>query len=192
MKFMEYETNFDLIKEISSGSLETLNILENYLDYAIHKTIIKQIPDISSSEEKFWAEEILTKFLDGDTNIFTSDNGIRTNMNSISNKKIYQMLIKNAIEFMAYKEKVLFENDTYNNEFILSYITNKIYYNEYDEVRGLITVDSNYKPALINNYLNFKYGSLQKSLIERISIDGSIPKCREALQNLEFNIKKNI
>ncbi len=189
MVFKEYDTSYELVKEMAVGGIKSLNILEDYLDFAIHRTIRKQMPDLSDSDEKFWAIKIFTKYLNDDTNVFTSTDNIRANLNMVSSRKIYQMLIKDAIEYMAYKEKVSIENDVSGDDFLLSYITNKMYFDEYDEVRHLITGEIKYKTALINNYITYKYGSPQKERMSMYALDGSSEKCRQALENLELNIK---
>lgn len=188
MIFKEYKDSYDLLEHITPMGLDSLELLENYLDYAIHTTIIKQLPDIDDQNEKFWAKEILTAYLKEGTNSFTSKYGIRTNMNDIDMVNIYQVFIKNCIEYMVYKELVLREEEIYPEEHVLSLVFDKLNYNEYDSAIKLISSNPQYKKSLIRNYIGFKYGKHNKDKIYMLASCGKSEKGLTALKNLEFHI----
>ncbi len=188
MIFKEYRDDYDLLENITPIGLDTLELLENYLDYAIHTTIIKQLPDIDDENEKFWAKEILTGYIKEGTNSFTSKYNIRSNMNDIDLRDIIHIFMKNSIEYMVYKELVLREEEIYPEEHVVSLIYDKLNYNEYDSALKIITTNPQYKKALIRNYITFKYGKHNKDKIYMLASCGKSEKGLTALKNLEFHI----
>ena len=190
MVFKDFDLLYNPINDITNGTIEGLSRFEDYIDYGIHSTITKQMGDINVSEEKYWAKSLFTKLLAGDTNIFTSDNNIRKNILSLDSRSFYNLLIKIAIEYTAYKEVVF--SQTINNsreEFICSLITDKMAQDEYRETLQLIMVNPEYKESLIGVYSSFKYGSEVKNKISMMITDKNESNTKRAIECLEFNLE---
>lgn len=187
MLFRDFNMLYNPVDDLQKGTMESLNNVEDYIDYAIHSTIKKQIGN-SIDNEKQWTKEVFSRFLDGDTNIFTSDNNIRSNILQLEPRSFYLILIKNAIEYTAYKQVVMrqFVNQT-REDFICSLITDKLAQNEYGEVLQLVKNRYEYKDILINVYAGFKYGKESKEQLVSIVKDNDT-NAKRAMECLEFNL----
>lgn len=98
--------NFDIVEYLGRDSVYDLDKVEEYLDFAINSTIKKQIPNIDYNTEKRYAKKILTDYLNGNDNIFTRQNNVRSNIIQIGRNRINNLLIKIAIEKKAFNNRV--------------------------------------------------------------------------------------
>ena len=186
----KFEENFDLSSAIVSNNINSLDIFEEYVDFALNTTIKKHMPEISEQLEKSWAGIVLRNYLNGDVNAFTSSFNIRKNISNCGKDKIIQMFLKQAIEIDAYGSKIFHKvNPTNEVKLICENITKKMYSDEYDTVFNIVRTNSVYQEGLINNYINFKY---------RCDVKNEISKAREstsstsvALSNLERGMQKS-
>lgn len=186
-----FYNNFDLEKAISINNVDSLDIYEDYLDFAIHSTIRKQKPDISIEQEKYLATVLLNNYLNGNNNSFTASHGIRKNISKCGRDKVIQMLMKEAIERSACEESIYHEIKTDSDlEYVCADITTKLIYFKYEEIMGLIENNPEYQKNLIENYVKLKYCSNIKEGIYKIR--ESVPKSIFALNSLESVMKSNI
>lgn len=188
MAFREFDMLYNPIDDIQIGTMESLNNVEDYIDYAINYTIEKQSDNINGNE-KYWVKTIYNKFINGDTNIFSSDNNIRDNILGIGSKGFCLILIKDAIEYTAYRQVVKGEVVNQSSEdFICSLITDKLAQDEYHEAIQLVKNRDEYREALINVYTNFKYGQEGKERLTSIVKNSYGINAQKAMECLEFNL----
>lgn len=187
--FRSFDMLYNPIDDVQTGTMESLNMVEDYIDYAIHSTIKKQIGD-SNQNEKEWVGILFNKFLDGDTNVFTSNDNIRSNILGMGTKGFYLVLMKNAIEYTAYRHVVMRQTINQSREdFVCSLITDKLSHNEYIDTLKLIKSRDEYKDILINVYTNFKYGKEGKDKLVRIVKGEYDTNAKRAIECLEFNLE---
>ena len=86
--------SFNVEEYIGRDSIDNLDKVQDYLDYAIFKTIKKQIPFFDEQQEKVYAQKILMDYLNGNLSSFTRQNQIRNNVKIIGKDKICNLLIK--------------------------------------------------------------------------------------------------
>ena len=150
------------------------------------------MPTITEEKENYYAKVLLTKYLNKEISSFTSDFGIRNNLYFCDEQKIFQVLIKQAIEEVAFKQGILHElntNDT--KEFICDLIAKKMYNEDYEDALTLVSTNKEFQKALISNYIDLKYGSSVKNQIEENALNGRVPISKTALNNLKKTIEKD-
>lgn len=175
---------YSLTNDISNNTIGSLDFFEEYIDFAINSTLSKQMPDLPEEQERYWAGVLLTNYLNGDKNAFTSTFRIRKNINECGQNKVVEMLVKNAIERTSFEQGVLHKLNTENEvEFICEDITNKLSSCKYQEAMDIVKNNHVYQSDLINNYVDFKYRSSIKTEISRVR--EMVPITSMALSNLE-------
>lgn len=98
--------SFNVEEYIGRDSIDNLDKVQDYLDYAIFKTIKKQIPFFDEQQEKVYAQKILMDYLNGNLSSFTRQNQIRNNVKIIGKDKICNLLIKKIIQQKAFNSRV--------------------------------------------------------------------------------------
>lgn len=177
-------TNFDINEYIKAPTLEKLNRIAIYLDYSLSTTIKKQIPNISISDEKLYAKELLNNYFKGDMHSFTSKNNIRNNIYTIGNKTLINLFLKTMIEKHAYN--ILVKHMQGSSEYrdqCANYITNRIGKNHYTDITEWLTNDYDNIEEIINNYVDFAYG---KSYNDHNDLDNLVSKNYETNKAFEF------
>lgn len=186
----KYDENFDLSSAVNSNTINSLDVFEEYMDFALSTTIRKQMPEISDEQEKNWAGVLLTNYFNGDSNAFTSSFGIRKNISACDEDKIIQMFLKQAVEKDSYRQGILHRLNTENEiEFICDDLTKKLCSFGYQDVFNIVKTNPVYQKDLIDNYVNFKYRSNIKKEISRAR--ENVPNTLLALSNLENGMQSN-
>lgn len=126
---LEYmDPNFDIKNNPSFNNIDGLKDISSYIDFSIKSTIHKQIPNVTPDEEKYYAKVILKRYMNGDKQSFTSQYGIRDNIEKIGQDKIEFLLLKTLIEKDEFNRRVLHRltpQDFYDE--CAGYITNIVY-----------------------------------------------------------------
>ena len=183
-----FPENFDLKSVTNQNIIESLDFFEEYMDFAINSTITKQMPNLSEDDERKWASVLLTNYLNGDANAFTSSFGIRNKINECGQNKVAELLIKAAIEKNAFEQSVMRKLIPENEkEFICEDIVKRVYSGKYQEVVDLVKNNPVYQENLINNYVEFKYRSSMKPEINRAR--ETVGLVRMTLGSLEYGMK---
>lgn len=178
--------SFNVEEYIGRDSIDNLDKVQDYLDYAIFKTIKKQIPFFDEQQEKVYAQKILMDYLNGNLSSFTRQNQIRNNVKIIGKDKICNLLIKKIIQQKAFNSRVrrILTDENYNDKCI-TYITQCIYTGNYNQAMDSFK-DNNILNSLIETYVNsfYKQNMEQRSNYEFISYSDSITE--KALYNLNI------
>ena len=181
--------NFSLMYNPSGNGtlIESLNNLEDYIDYVIHSAIIND--GHSADSECYLVPIIYNRLLNGEDDIFTSDEDIKNRIADVDKKDFYIILIKNAIEYIAYKEFIKHQiaNNT-REDIVCSLITDKMAQNEYIQTLELIKTREEYKQVLINVYANYRYGKTDKDDIYKFVSNRNDSSSKRALDCLELNL----
>lgn len=180
-------TNFDIETFIGRNNLENLHNVSNYLDYALHSTIIKQIPNVDKDDEKEYAKQILRKYLSGDLHFFTSKNNIRNNIRKIEPNRLINLFIKAMIEKHAYDVTVKQRLITNDNS---AYVCNMISRGLYSDVITWLKTDAENIEEIMSNYVDFIYDEddeVKRNLEYLTTKDVETNKAMEKL-NLELSL----
>lgn len=187
---MFIDPRFDLNEATDSCDLESLKLLEDYIDFSIETTIKKQLPNISEENERRLAVDILENYFSGDRNSFTSTHNIRNNISRCNIDKIISMLMRVAIEKNAYNKVVLRKLTNQNNEDAISdFVTTNIYNGYCSEMMASIKANRDYLNCLIEIYAETKYKNQYKDNLESISM--SEPLSSKALEKLNLEMRLN-
>ena len=152
------DTNFNIREYVSKSDLAGLSRVKIYLDYALNTTIRKQLPNISLSDERLYAKELLCNYLKGDMHSFTSKNNIRNNIYTIGNNALIKLLLKCMIEKHAYNILIKkIEGSSNYNDQCCNYITNLIGRKHYQDIIEWLNNDFENMEEIINNYVNIFY-----------------------------------
>lgn len=201
MEFKEYDSLYRLGDDIDFSNVRSLDKLENYVDYALHKTVETQMPSLEDTqnlnieerekEERELARIAFTRFLGGDFKAFISDDNIQINMVSIPIKRFNQMLLKNTLELVAYHSYGYDVGNVSENDLkICEDIVNRMGDDEYTETANLIVNDPEYRRAAINAYISFKYGNKDKDDVTNMTFDRSFSKASFGLRNMDIAMEK--
>mgnify|MGYP003290129199 CR=1 FL=1 len=209
-----FDANFDMKSVVDVNTIESLDVYEEYMDYAIYRTCERNYEMmgkpylVSEDEERRNAKIQLEAYfeqpinsgvttLTRDNNIrynayakgFYSDDPIKMNEAYVDGKdKVVDLLIKNAIERDAYEQNVMRKlNPQSEVEFICSQVTKKMHTGEYKELVDLIKTNKVYQKDLIDNYIDFKYRSNYKQAA--VSAREIVPISSIALTNLEIGMQ---
>lgn len=189
---MDYYKDIDILEYINdSDYITSLNNISRYLDYAIDKTIKKQVIYNIDNLEKTSAERILYDYLKGKKEAFTRENNIRYNLKEIGETNILNALIKNAVMHKVKKEQIdkeifdEFDDDILATE-VCDYLRN-------DKYKGLIKVLTNNKykmNLLISMYVNdaYKISDDKRELLDTLAMKSNI--ANESLEVLENSLKE--
>lgn len=185
-----FPENFDLKNITNQNTIESLDFFEEYIDFAINSTLTKQMPNLSEDDERKWAGVLLTNYLNGDANAFTSSFGIRNKINECNQNKVAELLIKAAIEKNAFEQSVMRKLIPGNElEFICEDITKRMFTGNYQETINLVKTNPVYQKNLIDNYIGLKYRSTIKPEITRARENVGFVKM--ALDDLEHGMRSS-
>lgn len=146
--------NFSIENYIDNpNNVEKLNKINNYLNFALKATILKQNEKYDLETQKNCAKQLLLNYLLGDNSAFTRALDIRNNINKINRSNLINLLIKNSIELDCYNRNILHILE----DRLCHQITTDIYNGDYDEMLGIINKDNNILSEIINNYIDLKY-----------------------------------
>jgi len=187
---MEY-FNIDVLDYINdSNFIVKLNSISKYLDYAINATIKNQnIYNIDGLEEKS-AKKIIFDYLNGKTECFTRENGVRTNMSKIGFNNVLNALLKSAIIHKVKKvniDKEIF--DEFDNDILATVICDNLSKGKYDETVKLFTTNSNNLKTLISMYVeeSYKLDDEKRALMDTLSSKDNL--ATDSLKTIEENMK---
>lgn len=174
---MNFESvNFDIKEYIENNNLDSLNIIKEYLDYALVTTIKRQLPDVTLKDERLYAKKLLSNYFKGDMHSFTSKNNIRNNIYSIHNERIIDLFLKCMIEKHAYNVLIMnMQGSSKYNDQCCNYITNRIAHNRYSDVIEWINDDFDNMEELIKNYVDVFYKRSKEECmdLERLTEKGN-------------------
>jgi len=152
--------NLNKMDEIyEQRGIERLVALEEYFNYAVSSTILKQQPNIDLLAEKNYARFLIHNWLvKGIPNAFTSSYNIRSNMNQCDKETVIQLLIKSAIERDVYKQQIQHKLVSTNpHEEVCQYVSYKLYGGEYTTLMDQLKNGEVDITKLIENYVDFSY-----------------------------------
>lgn len=188
---MEY-FNIDVLDYINdSNFIVKLNSISKYLDYAINATIKNQnIYNIDGLEEKS-AKKILFDYLNGKTECFTRENGVRQNMSKIGYNNVLNALLKNAIIHKVKKvniDKEIF--DEFNNDILATVICENLSNDKYNETVKLLTSNPDNLKTLISMYVEeaYKLNDEKRALMDTLSSKDDL--ATNSLRTIEKNMNK--
>jgi len=150
--FEQYD--FSISNYLGRGnSVDRLYKIDEYLNFALKATVLRQNPALSLENQKACSKQLLLNYLKGDAQSFTRLSAIRTNVQQISKINIIDSLIKNSIEKDCYNRNIVHSLD----ENLCSRITNEIYIGKYEEIISMIFNNDELLIPMINDYIEFKY-----------------------------------
>ena len=182
-------TNFDITMIECFNNLDGLQEISNYLDFALHTTIRKQLPNISEEDEVKYANVILQRYLNGDKNSFTSNYNIRGNMEKVGTDKLRFLLYKSLIERNAYNERVLHMlSPTEYIDQCCAYVSSETAKGNLDKLQDWLKQNETY---FIESYSEFSYKKSNEIKQNSYAIALENPDCSKALEqlNLEMGLK---
>lgn len=181
--------NFDISEIEGFNRVDGLNNISIYINYALSETIKSQMPNIDIENEKFYAKQILQRYLSGDSHSFTRKNSIRENIDKITPNKIMNIIIKSYIEIEAYNRRVLrrLDNVDVNGEYA-KYITDNVASGNLDNIKPWL--NSNLE-SLVNGYISTQYNEdiEYKKKLEDLAY--AVPNTSKALEQLNLEMKLN-
>lgn len=184
------DPNFDIKGIASFNNIDGLKGIASYLDFAIETTIRRQVPNVDTETEKRYAEELLTKCLNGDKVTFTRTNNIRSNMNHVSMVQLKGLIMKNLIEKEAFNQRIrhLLSPTEYMDQ-CTQYVTSMAYNGKIAEMDEWFT---NNLPLFIHEYINTNYKRTEQQRQQYEDIAYSIPETSKALEqlNLEMHLQQ--
>lgn len=179
------DANFDVNSYVENESIDGLNRVKIYLDYSLNTTIKKQIPDISLSDEKMYAKEILYNYFKDDLHAFTSKNNIRHNIYSIGNDVLTKLFIKCMIEKQAYNVLIKkIEGSSDYNDQCCNYITNRVAHGHYDDIIEWLNDDFENMEEIINTYVDIFYQRKYEECIDLQKLAFEENMTNKAISNL--------
>lgn len=177
---------------INKNSVEGLNNVSNYLNFAIKATIIKQIPNCDLNTQCSKGKEILIEYLNGASNSFTRTANIRSNMTTIDKTIINDLLIKTAIEKENYDRNINHLLNGDENFRLCKTITEEIYNGNYETIYKVISTNQNILNTLINNYfsLNYSLDNIKKDRLNLMYNNDSITSDALNRLNIEMRLRE--
>ena len=181
--------NFDIMEYIGRDSVDNLKNISDYLNFAIKSTILKQMPNISKEEEQKMAEKVLKLYLVNTNFAFTRKDNIRANMEQIGKKRLFDLIMKSALEKKAFNIRVrhLLADQTYQDQCV-TWITNQINAGSYDSIISLLQSNPDMLNSLIENYIDLSYNVAEETKSNYNDIAWSEPLTEKALNNLNVSI----
>lgn len=178
------ENDFEIDTILGKDKRENLNKIAIYLDYALNKTILRQIPDITPNDEKYYAKKILINYINGDMHSFTSKANIRNNIYKIGINNLIKLFLKTMIEKQAYNVliKKINGSDNYRDQ-CANYITNRIRKNHYNDILEWLNSDNENIEEIISNYIDMTY---KKSLSDHFNLEALTTKNYETNKAMEI------
>lgn len=189
LEFQYMDPNFDVTNMPCFNNVDGLKDISCYLDFGIKSTIHKQIPNITPEAEKYYAKIILKKYMDGDKVSFTSQYGIRQNVDKIGYEKIKALLLKTLIEKGEYNRRVLHLLTPQNFEDqCADYITNIIYSGQLEANEDWILGNIG---SFIDIYVNECYDLSPELKDQREELCYGNSVTTKALEQLNLEMKLN-
>lgn len=180
------DTDFEIKKYIHD-----LDILNNYLEFALETTILRQIPNVSLKDEKLYAKEILCNYYKGDMHAFTSAYNIRNNIYTIGNERLTDLFLKYMIIKQAYN--VLIKKIDVSNKYsdqCCRYITNRIARKHYSDILEWLNNDMDNIEEIIINYTTIFYKRNSEECKDLELLAEQTEETSNALKNL--NVEVNV
>lgn len=189
---MDYYKNIDILEYINdSDYITSLNNISRYLDYAIDKTIKKQVIYNIDNLEKTSAERILYDYLKGKKEAFTRENNIRYNLKEIGETNILNALIKNAIMHKVKKEQIDKEIfDEFGDDILATEVCDYLRNNKYKDLIKVLTNNKYKMNLLISMYVDdaYKISDDKRELLDTLAMKSNI--ANESLEVLENSLKE--
>lgn len=189
---MDYYKNIDILEYINdSDYITSLNNISRYLDYAIDKTIKKQVIYNIDNLEKTSAERILYDYLKGKKEAFTRENNIRYNLKEIGETNILNALIKNAIMHKVKKEQIDKEIfDEFDDDILATEVCDYLRNNKYKDLIKVLTNNKYKMNLLISMYVDdaYKISDDKRELLDTLAMKSNI--ANESLEVLENSLKE--
>lgn len=193
VNFSETNINQNMNDFLNKSGIEGLENISEYINYSIHSTIKKQMGNVRPELEARYAQKLLNNHMNGNTNAFTSSNGIRSTIHSIDPFKVKALLIKSAIERHAFsmveEHKISFESDA---EKVSQAVTELVANGDMTDVLTWIDSDNRIVEILVESYVALSYQSDKELRDAYERITNSHPKTVKALEqlNLELSLHK--
>lgn len=193
VNFNETNINQNMNDFLNVSGIEGLENISEYINYGIHSTIKKQMGNVRPELETRYAQKLLNNHMNGNTNAFTSSNGIRSTIHSIDPFKVKALLIKSAIERHAFNmvedHKISFESDA---EKVSQAVTELVANGDMTDVLTWIDSDNRVVEILVESYVALSYQSDKELRDAYERITNSHPKTVKALEqlNLELSLHK--
>lgn len=189
---MDYYKDIDILECINdSDYITSLNNISRYLDYAIDKTIKKQVIYNIDNLEKTSAERILYDYLKGKKEAFTRENNIRYNLKEIGETNILNALIKNAIMHKVKKEQIDKEIfDEFDDDILATEVCDYLRNNKYKDLIKVLTNNKYKMNLLISMYVDdaYKISDDKRELLDTLAMKSNI--ANESLEVLENSLKE--
>lgn len=176
-------------------SVEGLNEIGKFFDYAMDRSIRTQaiknnISFVSPEDEKRIATEALSRFVKGESKVFTRTDGLREEMEKVGSKKIVDMLVNHMIELHAVNCEVHHQLKPQNFEGeCASYITGVAYQGGLNDesFKSWLSSDEVIS-TLAGSYVQTKYkNDNKKSMMEQVA--WSNPVTTKAKEQLNLQMK---
>ena len=189
VNFSETNINQNMNDFLNRSGIEGLENISEYINYGIHSTIKKQMGNVRPELEARYAQKLLNNHMNGNTNAFTSSNGIRSAIRSIDPFKIKALLIKSAIERHAFSmvedHKISFESDA---EKVSQAVTELVANGDMTDVLTWLDSDNRVVEILVESYVALSYQSDKELRDAYDRITNSHPKTVKALEKLNLEL----